>query len=135
MGARGFVGGAGARSQDQPPAVGTAGYPTRASAAAGAVAPLAHQTGDLVGNPGPTIGAGIPRAPAHSTQTFKLKYRGPVGPKVLTLAWEPRKSWRTYLREKRLIEVWVQHRSVDTETRKKVRLGDEPYPGQVVELR
>lgn len=134
MGARGAIlQGAGARSSDQPPAVVTAGYPTGASAALGAVAPLQSNEPDLVGNPGQVSQTGGTRAPAHLE--FKLLYPGPIGRRVATLTWEPRKSWRSYLREKRLIEVWVRHRSIDRTTKKKIRLGDVPYPGQIVELR
>jgi hypothetical protein len=132
MGARGADLGAGARSLDQPPADGTAGYPTEASAALGAVAPQPSEP-DLGDKPGLVSEACCTRAPAQLA--FKLKYPGPIGRRVLQFTWEPRKSWRSYLREKRLIETWVQHRSYDEGTRKKIRLGDEPYPGQIVVLR
>jgi hypothetical protein len=109
----------------------SAGIPRPASTARRADAPPLSETGQ-VGNPHPGANAATPPAPAQPM--LQISYPTPAGRKVMELPWRPGLRVRHYLREYSMIALWLRCKSVDRRTRRKVRLQEIPYPGQVIFL-
>ena len=68
----------------------------------------------------------------HEPPPIKIIYSTPVGRKTVEVPWRNGLRIRHYLRERRLIALWLRSRTTSQKTKRPIHLSYVPTPGEVI---